>query len=487
MAARLRARRNAFDIWPGFVDALTSLLIIMMFVVVVFLAAQYFMSDVLSGQQRDLQSKTSQIERQTKTIDEQKITITELYRRINELAAILSVEREKGKKAEESAAALEAELRATLQLRDQLQRERDALQSQVGELGRARLTLEERMAALEARARALDAAKAEAERKAAGADASRAEAEKKAAGSEAAKGDAEKRAQLAEAERAAIEARLAELDRRMKELEAQKAVAEKRAVSGDADRAALEERLRRLEAVIADLQAERDRLAAAGAERGKSLDEEKRLTDEQARQLALLNRQIAALRQQMAAIQSALEAAEARNREQRTQIEDLGSRLNQALAQRVRELERYRSEFFGRMREILANRRDIRIVGDRFVFQSEVLFGSGSDELQEGGRQRLADLAGALKDIVAKAPKDLNWVLRVDGHTDKRPIRGKFPSNWELSSARAIAVVKFLAEEGIPANRLVAAGFGEHQPLEAGDSDEALARNRRIELKITER
>ncbi|HSO48898.1 MAG TPA: peptidoglycan-binding protein, partial [Rhizobiaceae bacterium] len=178
-----------------------------------------------------------------------------------------------------------------------------------------------------------------------------------------------------------------------------------------------------------------------------------------------------------------------RDRESQTKIADLGKRLNVALAQRVQELNRYRSDFFGRLREILSDRPDIRIVGDRFVFSSEVLFASGAAELNEQGVGEMTKVAGALLQIGREIPDDIQWVLRVDGHTDNKPLSGtgRFADNWELSQARALAVVKFFITQGIPAERLVAAGFGEFQPLEPGESDEARAKNRRIELKLTER
>jgi chemotaxis protein MotB len=201
-----------------------------------------------------------------------------------------------------------------------------------------------------------------------------------------------------------------------------------------------------------------------------------------------LNQQILALRQQLQQIAAALDASEAKSKDQQVQIADLGKRLNAALASKVEELARYRSEFFGRLREVLGDRPDIRIVGDRFVFQSEVLFPLGSADLSDDAKQRLLPVAQALKDIAAKIPPDLNWVLRVDGHTDRRPINTpQFPSNWELSTARAISVVRFFLDQGIPANHLVAAGFGEFQPLDAGNDEAAFRRNRRIELKLTER
>ena len=234
-----------------------------------------------------------------------------------------------------------------------------------------------------------------------------------------------------------------------------------------------------------DATAQANRNAAAAqqdaAQRETKLSEAQSTIDQ-------LNQQILALRQQLQQIAAALDASEAKSKDQQVQIADLGKRLNTALASKVEELSRYRSEFFGRLREVLGNRPDIRVVGDRFVFQSEVLFSLGSADLGDNAKKQLLPVAQALKDISAKIPSDLNWVLRVDGHTDKRPITtAQFPSNWELSTARAISVVRFFIDQGIPANRLVAAGFGENQPIDARDSEDAYRRNRRIELKLTER
>lgn len=225
-------------------------------------------------------------------------------------------------------------------------------------------------------------------------------------------------------------------------------------------------------------------LSQANAE----LEDERKLSARAQSQVDLLNQQLAALRRQIASLETALDASEDRDRESQTRIADLGSRLNVALAQKVQELSRYRSDFFGRLREILSNRSDIRVVGDRFVFQSEVLFASGAEELTTAGVQEMNKLANAILELLDQIPDEINWVLRVDGHTDARPTSGeRFASNWELSSARAISVVEYLATQGVPPNRLVAAGFGEFQPIDPGDNAEALARNRRIELKLTER
>ncbi len=264
----------------------------------------------------------------------------------------------------------------------------------------------------------------------------------------------------------------------------------------------LEETLATLRAGLANAEGERDRFkglyeglgSGAADAQGKvnaltgQLDSEKQVSARALAQVELLNQQIAALRRQLAALEDALEASEKKDKEAQGRIADLGQRLNVALAQRVQELSRYRSEFFGRLRAILGNRQDIRVVGDRFVFQSEVLFDTGSAAIRPEGKGELDKLATALAELEKQIPPEIAWVLRVDGHTDARPISSpQFPSNWELSSARAISVVQYLISRGISPQRLVAAGFGEFQPLDSGTSEETYRRNRRIELKLTER
>jgi chemotaxis protein MotB len=201
-----------------------------------------------------------------------------------------------------------------------------------------------------------------------------------------------------------------------------------------------------------------------------------------------LNAQVAELRQQLGQIAAALNASEVKTREDQVVITDLGQRLQVALAEKVAEMARYRSEFFGRLREVLGERPDIRVVGDRFVFQSEVLFPSGSADLSPEGRKTLAAFARTLVEIANRIPPDVSWVLRVDGHTDRVPISSaRFPSNWELSAARALSVVKFLTSQGVPPKRLAATGFGEFQPLDEGKGPASNARNRRIEMRLTDR
>jgi chemotaxis protein MotB len=266
-------------------------------------------------------------------------------------------------------------------------------------------------------------------------------------------------------------------------------------------KASLEEQVTQLRASLSAIEGERERLRgvveaakndqagrADGSNLSSQLDIQKETTARAVAQIEILNTQIGALRRQMAALEEALGASEKKEKESQLRIADLGQRLNLALAQRAQELSGYRSEFFGRLREILGNRPDIRVVGDRFVFQSELFFDSGSAVLRREGRVELDQLATALLDLDTRIPAEISWVLRVDGHTDIQPIAvSQFKSNWELSAARAISVVQHLISKGVLPKRLVAAGFGEFQPIDPGNTEEAFRRNRRIELKLTER
>ena len=264
----------------------------------------------------------------------------------------------------------------------------------------------------------------------------------------------------------------------------------------------LEAEVAQLRASLSAAEGERDKLRGAaegtqaGNDAGKAevgkltsqIDIEKAATARAVAQIEILNQQINALRKQIGALEAALGTSEQKEKDSQLRIADLGQRLNVALAQRVQELSRYRSDFFGKLRDILGNRPDIRVVGDRFVFQSEVFFDSGAAVLRPEGRAELDKLAGALLDLDKQIPSEINWVLRVDGHTDVRPIASaQFPSNWALSSARAISVVQYLIQRGISPQHLVAAGFGEFQPLDNERTEDAFRRNRRLELKLTER
>ena len=417
-ALERRGQQRSINIWPGFVDGLASLLLVVIFVLMVFMVAQYFLSTALTGRDAALQR---------------------LQRQVAELAELLALERAANFRLQSEVDKFSSELQSSLLNRESLSdelgglvEERDQLRNQLALLTQGRDELERRIEEIAAE---------------------RAETEK----------ELEDAYKVIEADKEKIEAQLAEL-------------------------AVLKSLRDEMEAELAGAQDQLSEESERATTLAATLAKEEEVSAEAARQVALLNRQILALRQQLSQLSEALEATEAKNKEQEVQIADLGRRLNVALATKVQELARYRSEFFGRLRQVLGERQDIRVVGDRFVFQSEILFESASDELGDGGKVQMRRLAKTLAEISAEIPDEIDWVLRVDGHTDIRPIStAEFPSNWELSTARAISVVQYLIEEGIPARRLAATGFGQYQPIDDGRDEIALRRNRRIELKLTQR
>jgi len=254
------------------------------------------------------------------------------------------------------------------------------------------------------------------------------------------------------------------------------------------ENAALTQTVDRLRVTLDETEADLAAALARGSGLASDLEAAEELTEEQADELALLNQQIAALNEQLRRLSTTLEEYEARDEEQKAEIANLGRRLNQALASEVARLAVYRSDFFAALLEALEGRSDVRVVGDRFVFETDVLFASGSAELNPAGMDQLSKIAEAINEISGDIPDDIDWLIRVDGHTDRRPIiTAEYPSNWHLSADRAISVVNFFVYEGVPANRLTAAGFGEHQPISTGRNEAALAQNRRIELKLTSR
>jgi chemotaxis protein MotB len=401
-AASSRRRIGAADYtWPGYVDALTTLLMVMIFLLSVLSVAQFSLSDALSN-------KDSAIDR--------------LNKQVGDLANLLSVEKSASQDLKRDIDRLDLQLQATRAERDRLGASLDSAHQQADALKIERDGLSERLTSL-----------------------------------------------LAENNRLSQALSGAVKDAAIKSADMQKEV----------ERQRLE--LTRLAAA----------LAAANQEKGKffgDLTEQEKLTAEQKASVIRLTAELNALKSELSRLSAALDIADVKAKEQQTQIVDLGQRLNRALASKVEELARYRSEFFGKLREALSGQKDVQVVGDRFVFQSEVLFPPSSAELQPAGEQQLADMAKRLVDIASRIPRDINWVLQVDGHTDSKPISTpQFPSNWELSAARAIAVVKFLNSQGIPNERLVAAGYGEYQPIAPGTDPASRAKNRRIELKLTNR
>lgn len=382
MALR-RNRREAFNIWPGFVDALGNLLNVLVFVLFIFVLAQFFLGRTLSGRNDQLARLNHQIE---------------------EMAQLLNMERQTNHDLKGSIVQLSAQLAAA--------------NAQVESLTDAQRNYMNQLADLQSKTTAV------------------------------------------ETDNSAATTRLADLQNQVQALQALKADLEKQI---------------------------QDKDKQLNDTTGKLKDEQN--ISEQARaQLSLVNAQLAALQHELARLNDALGAADKVNQDDQAQIADLGKQLNRALATKVAELQKYRSEFFGKLRQVLGDRPDIKIVGDRFVFQSEVLFPTGSADLTPQGQMQVTDLAKTLISIAATVPPDIDWVLRVDGHTDRRPINTpQFKSNWDLSTARAVSVLKALVAEGVPPNRLAAAGFGEFQPVDNGTTEEAYSHNRRIELKFDQR
>jgi chemotaxis protein MotB len=396
-----RSRHQRVEAWPGYVDVLSTLLMVIVFVLMIFVIGQMFLSQALSGRDEAL---------------------AKLNRQIAEMADILSLRQQETSALKSQVEQISGALTKSTAERDELRNqlvvvigERDSLQAQVGDLQKQLKSSSDKAAA--------QAALTE-------------EAQKK-------------------------------LEEAYKSIEADK------------------DKINALLTDVAALQSLRDELMKKV---GTYQTEKEELSAEANKRVELLNQQILALRQQLADISKALDISETKSRDHGIQIAELGKRLNTALASKVQELAKYRSEFFGRLREILGNREDIQIVGDRFVFRSDVFFDSGSAELGQAGRDQLDVLATTLILLLPEIPDDIDWVLRVDGHTDDQPISSpQFPSNWELSTARAVAVVKYLASRGIPADRLAAAGFGEFRPIDTSGTEEGRRKNRRIEIKFDQR
>jgi chemotaxis protein MotB len=473
----LSARRrggNGLDAWPGYVDALSTLLMVIIFVLLVFVLAQAFLSVALSGRDQ---------------------AIDRMNRQMSELSDMLSLERGKSSELQLSIAQLNKDLAGATASRDSLGKQLVALQDLETRVAGDRDRLQSQRDQLAAQ---LSDSQAQAQSAAARADQLQARLADAASRTDAAGQQvAAVTGQLADtrSQLAAAQTQLASMKQAMAELD--------RTVSADkdtiqarlSDLAKLADQVQALTALRDELEQQtRDAAAKSLTEAQQrqalavQLADEQKFSDSARAQIALLNQQMTQIRAQMATVAAALDASEQSNKDKDVQIASLGNRLNAALATKVEELQRYRSEFFGRLRDVLANRPGIQIVGDRFVFQSEVLFPVGSADLTPAGQDEINKLADTLKQIAAEIPPDISWILRVDGHADKQPISGgAFQSNWELSAARAITVVKLLIADGVPANHLAATGFADYQPLDTANTPDAYAKNRRIELRLTDR
>ena len=391
------ARRPENYTWPGFVDALATLLMVIIFVLLVFVLIQVNLAYRVAGQDATMNDMRAQIVSLGDLLNLERKANDELKDELDGISSLLDATT----KERDSLVTQLANATATLSLRDSEIRQLSAIQAQTEEsLEAARQTIDDLVAALEA-----------------------------------------------------IKLTLAESQAKLMESEVEIADAAARNVSSLA-------RISELETKNAASQAE----------------------------VAQMTNAVTALRLRIEELTSLLAEKEAQAARDKIAIASLGKSLNNALASRVQELQRFRSEFFGRLREVLRGRDDVRIVGDRFVFQSEVLFAQGAASLGPEGEEKLGQLAVALNQIAAEIPEDIDWILQVEGHTDDIPVRaGRFADNWDLSTERALSVVRFLAESGLPANRLAAAGYGEFQPMDDAGSDEARRRNRRIEMKLTQR
>jgi chemotaxis protein MotB len=536
---RRASHRMSGSIWPGFVDAMTALLLVLMFVLTIFMVVQSMLRDQISGQEHELDALSAELNVLADALGLEQQKNLGLETQIGALNATLSELRATAEAQSETIAGLEAENTALTgriasfeQQVASLIAERDAaltegaqLAAQIDDLeaAKAQLITEQEAAQLAlAKARdEIDAATEEARLAAARREALealvtqlRTESEDRQAALDAAQAELSQAEQDRLADAAALQAlkeRFANADEELTAmslaLEEARKEAEETLTLLAAARTARDEMQAQLDQDIS----EREKQAALLATAQAALAEEEAKSAEGERKLALLNAQVEQMRNQLSALQSTLDVRTARDAENQVQIDSLTQRLNTALAQVAAEeraraaleeaerkrleeeaktLQNYRSEFFGRMREILGNREGVRIVGDRFVFSSEVLFEPASADLNDEGKAQIARVAAILSEVSSEIPPEIDWVIRVDGHTDKTPLSGSgaYRDNWELSQARALSVVRYMSEVlGFDPSRLVAAGFGEYQPVAEGDSPEALAQNRRIELKLTEK
>jgi chemotaxis protein MotB len=469
--ALARGRRShqggGLEAWPGYVDALSTLLMVIIFVLLVFALAQGFLSVALSTRDQALDR---------------------VNRQVAELAEMLALERGQATELRGTLTRTATELRAAAAARDALATQLREAREERERMGAERDAIRGERDRLAARVTDLDLASRGGADRLASLEQRLAEALRR---SEAVGSDAAQTARDLTAERAARQQAAA----RAAELEAQVRLDRATVEARMADIANLYDQVRALTALRDQLerQAQEASRRAGGEAEGRAAAEARaleqgRLAESARAQVALLTRQVDELRAQIARVATVLEVSEAAAREKDVQIANLGSRLNAALAARVEELQRYRSDFFGRLRDLLGERPEVRVVGDRFVFQSEVLFPAASADLSGPGQQQVRATARIFQDLAARIPADVNWILRVDGHADRNPIRsGRFATNWELSAARAIAVAQLLIQEGLPSNRVAATAFGDNQPLDVADTPEAHARNRRIELRLTDR
>jgi chemotaxis protein MotB len=425
MSSIAKRSQYSFNPWPGYVDALSALLMVVIFLVLIFSVAQFLLSQILSGQESELvslQHQVSELTRQLGLEEERNRTLTanvsELSVMISDLTDTKTSLEDRivdmANDAEQDQSRIEAQLLTIGSLQediDALRRLREELENRIGDMAAAMQAGRLEMESIRDRSKTLEARLA----------------------------DEQERTHLAQQH--------------------------------------TEEKEIRIQA-----------LTALIGEQKQALEAERQLSASARAQLAQLKQSIATLKARLETVSQALNIAQDENESKSSEIKDLGKRLNLALANRINDLEAYRSEFFGRLRAVLDDNPLIRIEGDRFVFQAELLFASGSATLGVEGSRHLSQLAATLKALAVKIPPEIDWILRIDGHTDRVPVTsGRFASNWELSTARAVSVVRFLSGQGIPEAHMAAAGFSKFHPLDPADTPEAFRKNRRIEIKLTSR
>jgi len=413
------------NVWPGYVDALSALLMVVIFVVLIFTLTQFLLSEILSGKESELVS---------------------LHQRMDELVELLGLEKEQNEGLKTEIASLSAVIR-------DITHEKESLSSRMSELTERseldKTEIKRQLLLIASLQEDIDALRLM---------------------------------------RQELEANVGQLAVALSEKTIELGILRDRTMSLEARLADEKEQTVLAQKTIDQRDIRIQALIALVGKQEEALDNERQLSQSTRAELVLLNEQITNLKKQLEEISLALKVAESEKSIQAVELEELGKRLNIILAQRVNQLEQYRSEFFGRLREILGDSPYIRVEGDRFVLQAELLFKSGSADLGEEGKKHLIQIADILQNLSKRFPDDLNWILRIDGHTDRIPIHTPlFPSNWELSTARAVSVVRFLANNGIPENRMAATGFSKFHPIDQAETLEAYQKNRRIEMKLTAR
>ncbi|EGW53220.1 peptidoglycan -binding protein [Candidatus Endoriftia persephonae] len=423
MFTSARRSRHQINVWPGYVDALSALLILVIFVILIFTFAQFLLSQILSNQESELANLNQQIAALSHDLGLERTQRASLEQDVNQLSGMISELTDEKFQLSSQIGQLTTQGEADQKQIEQQLLNIASLQQDIATLQAMRQKLEQEVGQLASNLQQKDEA-------------------------------------------------LGQLRDRGQSLQAELADQQERTLLAQQQLQHKEINIQALNTLV-------------GLQR-EAINKERRLSEEAQIEVAALSQKIGLLRSQLQEISAALKLSKQEKTTQQNEIKRLGERLNIELARQVNQLEQYRSEFFGRLRTLLGDNPAVRIVGDRFLFQSELLFASGSARLGAKGKAELTKLAVTLKQVATRIPKEINWILRIDGHTDRLPIHTEqFPSNWELSSARAVSVVRYLASQGIPQRRLTAAGFGEFHPIDTGDTPEALSHNRRIEIKLT--